>query len=291
MRLPRRVVRAVVLAGSRPLGPPVPLAVQRAWVDAQAALSPLPAGTQVEAGTLGGRPAERVTAPGTDASRAVLLLHGGAFVTGSPRSHRRLAADLAAAVGCPVHVLDYRLAPEHPHPAAVDDADAALDELQRDRTVAVAGDSAGGALALLLAVRRRDTGRPAPVALGLVSPVADLTGASSGAYDGPDPVLRQAWLRGGAEAFVGGGDAHGLSPLHLPLHDLPPVAMQVASDERLRPEGEQLAARLRAAGVDVDLEPLPGLWHDVHLQGGLLAEGAAASARLGRRLRTHLDAA
>ena len=290
MRIPLAVARAVVLAGSRPLGPPVPLGVQRAWVEAQSRLAVLPAGTTVDAEQLGGRPAERVAAPGTDDARAVLLLHGGAFLVGSPRSHRVLAAHLSAAVGCPVHVLDYRRAPEHPYPAAVDDADTALDELLDGRSVAVVGDSAGGALTLLLALRRRDAGRALPAALGLVSPVTDLTGETSAGYDGPDPVLRQSWVERGTAAFVGAADARALSPLHADLHGLPPVVLQVATDERLRREGEQLGRRLRAAGVAVGLDVLAGLWHDVHLQASFVPEGAEATRRLGRALRAAWDA-
>lgn len=285
MRVPLRVARAVVRVGSLPLGPSVPIAGQRAWIEAQSRLAVLPAGTAVAAEQLGGRPAERVSAPGADDGRAVLLLHGGAFLVGSPRSHRVLAAHLSAAVGCPVHVLDHRRAPEYPYPAALHDADAALDQLAPDRSVAVVGDSAGGALALLLALRRRDAGRPMPAALGLVSPVVDLTGASSARYDGPDPVLRQSWLEQGAAAFVGAGDARALSPLHADLRGLPPVVLQVATDERLRAEGEELGRRLRAARVDVDLDVLAGLWHDVHLQASFVPEGAEATRRLGRALR------
>ena len=121
--------------------------------------------------------------------------------------------------------------------------------------------------------------------------MTDLTLVLSRSYAGPDPVLRQSWLQQGVDAFTGGADPRTLSPLHLPLHDLPPVVLQLSSDERLRPEGERLAGALRAAGNDVDLEVLLGLWHDVHLQASLLPEGAAAAARLGRRLRARMDAA
>jgi epsilon-lactone hydrolase len=285
VRLPLPLVRAVVQAGSRPLGRPVPLAVQRAWLEAQARLGRLPRGTAVERTALGGRPAERVTGPAPATDRSVLLLHGGAFTTCSPATHRVFAAHLAHAVGAPVHVLDHRRSPEHPHPAAVDDADAALAELEGQGRVDVVGDSAGGALALLLALRRRDEGRPLPASLGLVSPVADLTLELARGWTGADPVLRPSWIADGVTAFTGGADPRALSPLHADLHGLPRTLVQVAEHERLRPEGERLASRLREAGVRVDLQLLPGVWHDVHVQAHLVQEGADAVAALGAWVR------
>lgn len=281
MRLPRPLVRSAVLLGSRPLGPPVPLAVQRRWLELSARAGRPPAGTRVEHVVVGSRPAERVTSGGAATGPPVLWLHGGAFVTCSPRTHRVLAGHLAAATGGPVVVPDYRLAPEHPHPAALDDVRAAFDELSAAGPVVLGGDSAGGALALLLALALRDTGAPRPTSLLLVSPVADLTGALAASYVGPDPVLRPAWLQGGSDAYAGGADPREVSPLHLPLHGLPRVLLQLSGHERLRPEGEALARRLREAGTEVTLELLDGLWHDVHLQADLVPEAAAAVRRLG----------
>ena len=143
----------------------MPLAVQRRWLEATARISRPPAGTKVEQVVVGGRPAERVTADGADGGTTVLWLHGGAFWTCSPRTHRVLAAYLAAATGGAVVVPDYRLAPEHPYPAAVDDARAALRELSALGPVVLGGDSAGGALALLLAQQLRDEGADQPAAL------------------------------------------------------------------------------------------------------------------------------
>jgi acetyl esterase/lipase len=281
VRLPLGLVRAVVLAGTRPLGPPVPVRAQRAWLAAQSRLGRPPAGTRVEQVVLGGVRTERVTSAHGGTGPTVLWLHGGAFWTCSPRTHRVLAGHLAAATGGPVLVPDYRLAPEHPHPAALDDARAAYDALTADGPVVVGGDSAGGALALLLALALRDEGAAPPSSLLLVSPVVDLTGASSAGYRGQDVVLRPGWVRDGTAAFVAGHDAASLSPLRQPLHDLPPVLLQLSEHERLRPEGEALAAALRAASVPVDDEVLAGLWHDVHLQADLVPEGAEAVRRMG----------
>jgi acetyl esterase/lipase len=285
MRVPLPVVRAVVLAGSRPLGPPVPVSAQRVWLEASARLGRTPPGTRVEQVVLGGRPAERVTAAGASTGTPVLWLHGGAFWTCSPRTHRVLAAHLAAATGGPVLVPDYRLAPEHPYPAPVDDARAALAELSADGPVVLGGDSAGGALALLLAQALRDDGAQLPRGLALVSPVVDFTQALSAAYPGADVVLREGWVREGTRAFLGGADAAATSPLARGLHDLPPVLVQTSSDERLGPEGARLVEGLRAAGTDVSAEVLPGLWHDVHLQADLVPEAAAAIQRIGAWVR------
>jgi acetyl esterase/lipase len=215
----------------------VPLRVQRGVLEATARLGRLPAGTRVQAEQLGDRPAERVSGPGADESRAVLLLHGGAFTTCSPRTHRVLAAHLAHAAGAPVHVLDHRRAPEHPHPAAVDDAEVAFRELAAGHDVALAGDSAGGAVAILLALRLLAAGEPPPCAIALISPIADLTLATAEGYRGRDPLLRRSWVRQGAEAYTAGTDPRAVSPLHLDLTGLPPVLVHVSEHERLRPEG------------------------------------------------------
>lgn len=281
MRVPLRLVRTAVLVLSRPLGRPVPVRVQRGWLELQARLGRVPEGTVVEHVTLGGRPAERVTCGRGIGGPAVLWLHGGAFWTCSPRTHRVLAAHLAAATGGPVLVLDHRLAPEHPHPAAVDDARAAFRELSAQGAVVLGGDSAGGAVALMLALDLRDAGGQQPTALALISPVADLSGRSASSYRGPDPLLRRSWVRDGARAYLAGADAAALSPLNRDLHGLPRLHVQLAGDERLRPEGERLVAALRAAGNDVHDEVLPGLWHDVQLQADLVPEAAEALRRLG----------
>lgn len=287
MRLPLWFARALVFLMSRPLGPPLPARLQRLWFEAVSTGGLLPRGTAVTRVELGGRPAERVAAAGADERRAVLLLHGGAFVIGSPRTHRVLAAHLSAAAGAPVYVLHYRRAPEHAYPAAVDDARAAYDDLATRGPTAVFGDSAGGCLALLLALRLRDAGTPPP-ALALVSPVTDLTLRRSDGFGGLDVVVRRDWLRQGTRAFVGAADAAALSPLTAALAGLPPVRVHVAAGERLRSEGEQLVERLRAAGVDVGIEVLPALWHDVHLLAHLVPEGAAAVRELGLWLRCRL---
>ena len=290
MRLPLPVARALVFLISRPVGPPLPVRFQRLWLEAMSTGGILPPGTTVERVRLGDCPAERIVPAGADSRRAVLLLHGGAFVIGSPRTHRVLAAHLAAAVGAPVSVLHYRRAPEHPWPAAVDDVHAAYRELSARVPTAVFGDSAGGALALMLALRLRDDGATLPPALALVSPATDLTLRTSAAYRGRDPVVRRTWLRQGVTSFVGDADPVVVSPLTADLRGLPPVLLQVTAGERLEAEGLRLAERLRAADVAVELDVLPGVWHDVHLLAHLLPEAAEPLDRIGRRLAEALEA-
>ena len=288
MRLPLRLVRALVFLIARPLGPPTPVRLQRLWLELISTGGLLPKGTTVEHVTVAGRSAERVVPAGSDESRAVLLLHGGAFLIGSPRTHRVLAGHLAAAVGVPVVALHYRRAPERPWPAAVDDAVAAYRELSARGPTAVFGDSAGGCLALLMALRLRDAGESLPPALALVSPVTDLTLERSSAFRGVDTVVRRRWLRDGVTSFVGAADPQELSPLTATLAGLPPVLLQVAGRERLRVEGEQLAQRLQADRVEVELEVLEPLWHDAHMVAHLLPEGADAVRRAGRWLADRL---
>lgn len=283
MSLPVPLVRGVVRTLLRPvLRPQVPLRVQRAWLQALSTGTPAAPGVAREV-RAGSRPGERHVPP-SPRPGSVLLLHGGAFITSSPRTHRVLASHLAAAAGVPVVVPDYRLAPEHPWPAAVDDAVEAYDELAARGPVAVVGDSAGGALALLLARSRR------PTALALISPVTDLTGATSAAWTGDDVLVRQDWLEQGVTAFLGGADARALSPLLGDLPDLPPVLVHVAEHERLRREGELLVERVVAAGGSAELVLLPELWHDAHLFSHLVTPAAEATAVMGRWLGAHLRA-
>ena len=291
--MPVPVMRAAVRLAVRPvLGPRLPVRLQRAWLAAMTRPTPLAAGVDVRRGTLAGRPVETAV-PARGTGRTVLYLHGGGFCIGSPATHRALATHLAAAAGATVHVLDYRLAPEHPFPAPLDDAVAAWRELLDSGTdpagAALAGDSAGGWLALSAALRLRAEGTPLPAVLGLISPWLDLTGASWPAGR-VDAMLRPAWLRRCAAAFTGGADpgAVRFAPLAADLAGLPPMVAQVGSHEILLDDAVRLAARARAAGVPVDLRRLDGLWHVAQASAGLVTASTTALDDFGTALSARL---
>jgi monoterpene epsilon-lactone hydrolase len=288
----RTVVRTLV----RPvLSDRVPVAVQRRWLDTVSAATPPAPGVDVRAGTLGGRPTEVLVPEGTPSTGEVLYLHGGGFTNGSAATHRTLATHLAATSGAVVHLLDYRLAPEHPFPAALDDALAAYRELRErtdrpERTV-LAGDSAGGWLTLTAALRLRDEGSALPAALALISPWLDLSGADR-RDDLVDPMLQPAWLARCAAQFAPGRDlrAPELHPLAADLGGLPPMVVQVGSREILLAEAVRLAELARAAGVPVDLRRFDGMWHVFQVSAGSVRESTTAVTALGEALAAHLSA-
>jgi len=271
------------------------IAFQRRWLAGLAHIALPTRGVALEAGTVGGVPGEwcrrRVgaTRPGS-----VLYLHGGAYCVGSPATHRALSTRLARVLGLPVFVADYRLAPEHPFPAGLDDALAAYRVLRADGPVILAGDSAGGGLALATALALRDAGDPAPAALVLLSPWVDLV-----TPDVPPPapageaMLGWPWISACAQHYVGGGAAapdgapgsltHPLvSPLRADLRGLPPVLIQAGTDELLHPQALALHGALQAAGVDIRCEITPRRWHVFQLHANALPSADAAIDRVAR---------
>jgi acetyl esterase/lipase len=262
--------------------------VQRRWLELVTGPTPLPPDVAVRTGTLGGRPAQVFEPRDVVQERTVLHLHGGGFTVGSQVTHRALAASVAVATRATVHLLDYRLAPEHPFPAAPDDALAAWHDLVArgadPAATALTGDSAGGWLALTTALRLRDDGKALPAVLGLISPWLDLTGASW--PDRTDAMLQPDWLRRCAASFAAPPDA---APLAADLSGLPPMVVQVGSEEILLPDAVALARTARAAGVPVDLRRLDGLWHVAHASAGMVAESTAAVRDLGEALACWLS--
>ena len=286
----RRTLRLLVKPVLNPRFSP---AFQRRWMGALSGIGRLPRGLQNTPGTLGGVRCDTWHDPRAADVRdgAVLFLHGGGYTTGSPRTHRCLAAWLAFGSGVPVHVLDYRLAPEHPFPAALDDALAAYEELAARGPVVLAGDSAGGGLALALALKLRDTGRPAPVALALIAPLVDLRPESPLQPVPGEALLSPAWAHANARNYAGGDTTNPLvSPLLADLHGLPPVLVQFGSDDLLVPQAEALLEALAAAGVDARRDFTPGRWHVFQLHAGQLPSADAAVARLAQFIRRELDA-
>lgn len=273
----------------------LPYRVQRTLLDVAAPIQWLPDGTVTRRTTLAGRPAERITVGATERNTAVLYLHGGAFTIGSLATHRSLAAHLARESASVVYTLDYRLAPEHPFPAGLDDAVAAFGELVTERgfsadRVAVAGDSAGGGLSLATARRLVDTTGLRPAALALISPWVD-----PGSREAPferDVVVNKRWAHAAATAYLGTGDASdpGFAPLLGDLGGLPPTAIHVGTREVLYPQIVDLAAKLDSAGNALHYVEYPRLWHVAHLQASMLGEAADAVADLGTFLRASFPA-
>ncbi|MFD4367867.1 alpha/beta hydrolase [Rhodococcus sp. NPDC058521] len=272
----------------------LPISVQRILLDLGAPLQTMPDGSVVRKTTLAGRPVERITVGATRRKTAVLFLHGGAYTVGSLASHRSLAAHLSRESGSVVYLLDYRLAPENPFPAGLEDAEAAYLELVTEHgytpdQVAISGDSAGGGLTLATAERLVHRHGVTPAALGLIAPWADPTDRSS--LRDRDVVINTAWAYDAAAKYLGGGDpsATGYAPLHDDLSGLPPTIIHIGLQEVLYPQAIALRDKLKVSGVDVRVTEFARLWHVAHAQASLVREARDAVADLGKFLGTHLS--
>ncbi len=296
-RVLRRLVRIALRVLYKPfIGPPFPLAFQRRWLELVVGIAPGPRSATRELVDPGAQPElHRVRVAAGDPAElpALLWAHGGGFVIGSPRSHAGLAGHLALAAGADVYLPDYRRAPEHPHPAATDDFFAAyravLERGHDPARVAIGGDSAGGAIAILSALAIREMDLPSPAAMVLISPVTDLaaTGASIESKASAEPLLRRDWLRDAYRAYAGPlalTDPR-VSPLYAELDGLPPTLIQVGEDEILLDDSIRFADRAWGAGVEVELERFPGLWHDFQVEATLLRDAADAVGDIGAFLR------
>ena len=259
-------------------------------------LHPVPEDVVVSEVSAGGVPAHWLAAPGADAGRVLVFLHGGGYELGSVRSDGELAARLGRASGMRVLFPEYRLAPEHPFPAAIDDVLAAWRWLRTDqdlsaRSLAVAGDSAGGGLAVALLVATRDAGEALPAAAVLMSPTVDLTssGASMTERVDQDPISTPALLRQLASDYLAGADPKTplASPLFASLSGLPPLLVQVGTADLLLSDSERLASAATEAGVDVTLEIGEGLPHVYPLMLGT-PEAAEATEQVGEFLRARV---
>ncbi|MGH6877743.1 MAG: alpha/beta hydrolase, partial [Rhizomicrobium sp.] len=247
-----------------------------------------PKGTVEAELPLGEIPTTRIARPESDPGRHVLFLHGGGYITGSPALYRHVLWRFASASKAQIAAIDYRLAPEHPFPAALDDAAAAwrglLAEGADPRRSAIMGDSAGGGLALALALRLRDEGGPLPAAIVAISPWTDLaiTGESC-RNDAADPMLKSDCLKPFAAQYLGGADSRHpyASPLYGDLRGLPPTLLQVGSDEILRDDATRMAERMRDAGCEVVLEVWRRMPHVWHAFAPLMPESTRAIARIG----------
>ena len=275
---------------------PPTLAERRATFAPAGRPHPVPDDVRVTDVTAGGVPAHWLDAPGTDAGRVLLFLHGGGIEFGSVRSDGELAARLGRAGRMRVLFPEYRLAPEHHFPAAIDDVVAAYRWLRTDQglpagSIAVAGDSAGGGLAVALLVALRDAADALPAAAALMSPTVDLTcsGDSMTERVDQDPISTPAVLRQFASDYLAGADPRTplASPLFAPLAGLPPMLVLVGTADLLLSDSERLAAAARQAGVDVTLEVGEGLPHVYPIMLGT-PEAAEATDQIGKFLRARV---
>jgi epsilon-lactone hydrolase len=244
----------------------------------------------------GGVPGLEVTVDGREPETVILYFHGGVYVIGSAAATVPLVGDLARRTSSRAVTLEYRLAPEHPYPAAVDDARAAYEGLLAQgispTRIALAGESAGGGLAVALLMVLRDAGVPLPACGYLMSPYADLT-LSGDTLTGKrelDPLLTPDGLRARVPDYVGGAEAENplISPIFGDLRELPPLLIQVGSHEILLSDALRLAARAAISDVPVTLEVTPGVPHVFQAYAGLLDEAGAALDRASDFLRAQL---
>jgi len=286
-RVPPAVMRlGVRQLGRRCLDPALPWPVQRTRLDQLTRTSLLPRGTTITEQEIAGTRAEVVSARDGDARRTVIHFHGGGYCVGSALTPRSWAAHLSAQAGCRVVLPEYRLAPEHPHPAALEDARAILAALASQAepgSIVVSGDSAGGGLALALTLSLREEGQDLPAGCILLSPWLDLGRDRRAVPDlvRRDVVLSPGWLEACARAYAAPAAwaDPSVSPLHAALAGLPPLLIQAATDELLAPDADILAASASDAGVDVTYTRWPRMWHDFVLQPGLLAAADSALAQ------------
>ena len=243
-----------------------------------------------------GVPAEWVAAPGIDSQRAVLYLHGGGYAIGSINTHRRLAYDISAASSARVLLIDYRLAPEHPFPAAVDDAAKAwrwlLQQGFTSDRLAIAGDAAGGGLTIATLVNLRDRKLGLPACAVAISPWIDLEGqgASITTRAAQDPMVQKAGLLWMAGLYLAGKDPRTplAAPLHADLTGLPPVLVQVGTAETLLDDATRLAEKLYRAGGDVRLAVWPDMLHVFPFFAPILSEGRDGCREIGQFIRDRM---
>ncbi len=287
-----RAVRALIKMNVKPARK-LSIEERRARVNRFVGMTRPPRRTFVEPVVEPGFRGEWVSRPSSRADRIVLYLHGGAFCLGSPASHRNLIAHVCARAGARALSLDYRLAPEHPFPAALEDTLEAYRYLRRSgiapERIAFAGDSAGANLVLAALIALREAGEPLPAAGVCISPPTDLTGASESltARARLDPVVSVGSVTPLLRAYVGSASPKDplISPLLADLHGLPPLLIHVGTREILHDDSLRFARKAREAGVDVTLEVGEELWHVWHASVPYVPEAGAAIRSIGRFLR------
>ena len=300
--------KIVHMMRSRPSTENLPVEQVRAAFEAFTGAIPLPEDVRLEPVDAGGTlpagrqgPAAWVSTPDADPTRTIYHLHGGGYSLGSITTHRELVSRIARVSAARALIIEYRLAPENPFPAAVEDALAGYRWLLSNgadpaRTV-IAGDSAGGGLTVATLVALRDAGDPLPAAAVCISPWVDLEGQSDSVTrnDATDPWFKPEGLRLGGRAYLGGADPHNplAAPLYADLTGLPPLLIHAGGAEMLLDDSTRLAENARAAGVDVTLEVWDDMIHVWHAFASMLPEGQQAIDHIGEfvRQRTALKAA
>jgi len=264
--------------------------------DALAALFPLAADVTMEKVAANGVPCEWVSVPDSDASTVIFYLHGGGYIIGSPNTHRDTVARISRSSGARALVVDYRLAPENPFPAAVEDATSAYRWLLAQgvdpQRVVIAGDSAGGGLAAATLVALRDQRRPLPAGAVLISAWTDMEGSGESMTTKAqvDPIIQKEFLDIAAGHYLGGADPRTplASPIYADLAGLPPMLIHVGENETLLDDSTRLAERAKATGVDVTLEIWDEMIHVWHIFAAMLPEGQQAIDRIGEWVREKL---
>ena len=282
-------IRALLTSKPRPVG----WAERRQRIEEVGSVWPIADDIRCEAVDAGGVPGEWSIAPGSDASRVLLFFHGGGYCSGSIVSHRRMVTEAGRAARMRTLAVAYRLAPEHPYPAAHEDAMTAWRFLRAQgiaaRDIAVGGDSAGGNLTITLSNRLRAAGEEQPACAWLASPWVDLTmsGASLATKDSIDPLIHKAYLEELADAYAGAADRRDplISPVFSDLHGFPPTLIQVGSAETLLDDATRLAAALGAADVPVTLQIWPHMIHAWMMWNAKLADGRRALEQAGEFMR------
>ena len=286
-------IRALLSSRPRPLG----WTERRRRLDEIGSYWPAADDAEFEAVDVDGVPGEWSIVRGKDVSRALLYLHGGGYCSGSIVSHRRMVTEAGRAAGVRTLAIGYRLAPEHPFPAALDDALTAWrflgDHGITAAHIAIGGDSAGGGLTVALVNRLREGKEELPGCMWLVSPWTDLTlsGTTLVTNDAADPIIHRSYLVELADAYVPVGMARTdprISVLYADLKGLPPMLVQVGSAETLLDDSTRLAAAAGAAAVPVTLEIWPHMIHAWHLWNAHLEPGRRALASAGAFIRRHL---
>ena len=297
MKLSKRLIRAV-LRGARPPFASRHMGVggRRLMLELLTAAARPPKGIRYQRVTVAGVPVERVQTP-SGSNGTLIYLHGGAYALGSAKGYRGMVAHLAAAAGMTALVPDYSRAPEAQYPIALEEMVAVYSRLLEDgldpKITVIVGDSAGGGLALSLAMALRDSGLPAPAALGLICPWADL------ALDVDemrpllrDPLILPSMTAEWAPRYAGSFDPRlpGISPVYGDMTGLPPIVMQTAGDDPISVDADKIETACATSKTTLlDHRRFENMWHDFHLQVSLLPEARDAIDDLGAKLRNHID--